>query len=145
MFIFSSNSFISSSISVTRECFSNALTERIFPDSITPDSSVISIPFSPRGTPTDSVKFLEEISPPPRSYFRIQESDSFESLVRQSPRIIIPIPEGIFTIGPHYFDLHEIRPWNYQPSRSCIPVFIPNGITELPAKKEVVESQFINQ
>ena len=44
----------------------------------------ISILFSPRRTLSpDSVEFLEEIPPPsPRSYFRIQESDSFESLVR---------------------------------------------------------------
>ena len=59
--------------------FSDALTEWIFPDipPLTLDSSVI----SSRGTPSpmnssDSVEFLEEIPPSPRSYFRIQESDS---------------------------------------------------------------------
>jgi len=91
--------------------------ERIFSDTflLTPDSFVISIPFSSRGTLSltnsmDSVEFLEEIPPPPpRSYFRIEESDSFESLVRQFPRTTEPILEGIFTIGRHYFDPQEIR------------------------------------
>ncbi|KYN16036.1 hypothetical protein ALC57_11720 [Trachymyrmex cornetzi] len=86
---------------------SEALTIRIFPDTppSTPDSSIISIPFSPRRTPsptnsTDSVEFLEEIpSPPPRTYFQLQESDSFESLIRQLPRTTEPIPEGTYTIG----------------------------------------------
>jgi len=75
------------------------------------------------------MEFLKEIPPPlPRSYFRIQESDSFESLVRQFPRTIESILEGIF-IGPHYFDLQEIRHGiTGQPPHSCIPVFILNFV-----------------
>ncbi|KYN39712.1 hypothetical protein ALC56_05890 [Trachymyrmex septentrionalis] len=57
--------------------FSDALTERIFPDTppLSSDLLVDPIPISPRGIPspmnsTNSVEFLEEIPPlPPRSYF----------------------------------------------------------------------------
>ena len=52
--------------------FTDALTERIFPDTppLSLDSSINSIPICPRGIPsptnsTDSVEFLEEIPPPP--------------------------------------------------------------------------------
>ncbi|KYN44152.1 hypothetical protein ALC56_01468, partial [Trachymyrmex septentrionalis] len=42
------------------------------------------------------------------------------------PRTTASIPERTFTIGPHYFDPHEIRhEITGQPPRSCIPVFIP--------------------
>ncbi|XP_018337472.1 PREDICTED: formin-like protein 7 [Trachymyrmex septentrionalis] len=95
--------------------FSDALTERIFPDT-PPQSSESSHPISPRRSPsptnsTDSVEFLEEIlPPPPRSYFRILESDTFESLISQFPRVTTAsIPQGAYTIGPHYFDPQEIR------------------------------------
>ncbi|XP_018343024.1 PREDICTED: putative uncharacterized protein DDB_G0294196 [Trachymyrmex septentrionalis] len=95
--------------------FSDALTERIFPDT-PPQSSESSHPISPRRSPsptnsTDSVEFLEEIlPPPPRSYFRILESDTFESLISQFPRVTAAsIPQGAYTIGPHYFDPQEIR------------------------------------
>ncbi|KYN35790.1 hypothetical protein ALC56_09862 [Trachymyrmex septentrionalis] len=68
---------------------SDALTERIFLDTppLSSDSSIDPIPISPRGIPfptnsTDSVEFLKEIPPPPpRSYFRILESDTLESLI----------------------------------------------------------------
>ncbi|XP_018366581.1 PREDICTED: arp2/3 complex-activating protein rickA-like [Trachymyrmex cornetzi] len=61
---------------------SEDLTLRIFPDTppLTPDSSIVSIPFSLRRTPsptnsTDSVEFLEEIPPPPprREAIRVNE------------------------------------------------------------------------
>ncbi|KYN50589.1 hypothetical protein ALC57_09943, partial [Trachymyrmex cornetzi] len=84
---------------------SEALTLRIFPDTppLTPD-------------------------PPPRSYFFLQESDSFESLIRQFPRTTEPIPEGTYTIGPHYFDPQEIRRAIAAiPLHSEITVFIPNS------------------
>ncbi|KYN42560.1 hypothetical protein ALC56_03019 [Trachymyrmex septentrionalis] len=60
---------------------------------------------------TDSVKFLEKIPPPSsKSYFRILESDTLESLITQFPRTTIAsIPQGAYTIGPHYFDPEEIR------------------------------------
>ena len=57
----------------------------------------------------NSVEFLEEIPPLPRSYFLIRESDSFESLIRRFLRSIEFPPEGIFMIGPNYFDPYEIR------------------------------------
>ena len=58
----------------------------------------------------DSVEFLKEIPPPlPRSYFLIRESDSFESLIRRFLRSTEFLPEGIFMIGPNYFDPYEIR------------------------------------
>ena len=90
--------------------FLDVLTEQIFPDTppLTLDSSVISIPFFLRKTPsptnsTDNVKFLEEIPPPPpRFYFRIQENDSFESLDNSCG--LSNFPEGTFTIRPRYFD-----------------------------------------
>jgi len=105
--------------------FSNVLMERIFLDipPLTPDSSVISIPVSPRGisSPTNSVEFLEKIPPlPPISYFCIQESDTFESLIRQFLRTTACILDEIFIIDPHYFDLHEIRHGISQPPRSGI-------------------------
>ena len=113
--------------------FSDALTERIFPD--TPlQSSESSHPISPRRSPsptnsTDSVEFLEEILPSLRSYFRILESDTFESLISQFPRVTTAsIPQGAYTIGPHYFDPREIR--NAITGRSPtsnIPVFLPNS------------------
>ncbi|KYN35714.1 hypothetical protein ALC56_09914, partial [Trachymyrmex septentrionalis] len=68
--------------------------ERIFPDT-PPQSSDSFHLISPRRSPsltnsTDSVEFLEEIlSRPPRSYFRILESDTFESLITQFPRVTI--------------------------------------------------------
>ncbi|KYN40059.1 hypothetical protein ALC56_05546 [Trachymyrmex septentrionalis] len=82
--------------------FSDALTERIFPD-----------------TPP----------PPPRSYFRILESDTLESLISQFPRVTTAsIPQGAYTIGPHYFDPQEIRnAITGQASTSSIPVFLPNS------------------
>ncbi|XP_018347280.1 PREDICTED: proline-rich protein 36-like [Trachymyrmex septentrionalis] len=114
--------------------FSDALTERIFPDT-PPQSSESSHPISPRRSPsptnsTDSVEFLEEIlPPPPRSYFRILESDTFESLIFQFPRITTAsIPQGAYIIGPHYFDPEEIRnAITGQASTSSIPVFLPNS------------------
>jgi len=71
---------------------------------------------------TDSVEkffhhFLEELLLP-RSYFRFQENDSFESLVKQFPQII---PMGIFMVGPYYFD-----PGN--PAKLPIPVFILDSV-----------------
>ncbi|KYN40079.1 hypothetical protein ALC56_05486 [Trachymyrmex septentrionalis] len=63
--------------------FSDALTERIFPNTPT-QSSDSSILISPRRSPsptnsTDSVEFLEKIPPPPpRSYFQILGSDTFD-------------------------------------------------------------------
>ena len=113
--------------------FSDALTERIFPDT-PPESSESSHPISPRRSPsptnsTDSVEFLEEILPSLRSYFRILESDTFESLISQFPRVTTAsIPQGAYTIGPHYFDPQEIR--NAITGRSPtsnIPVFLPNS------------------
>ena len=114
--------------------FSDALTERIFPDT-PPQSSESSHPISPRRSPsptnsTDSVEFLEEIlPPPPRSYFRILESDTLESLISQFPRVTTAsIPQGAYTIGPHYFDPQELRnAITGQSSTSCIPVFLPNS------------------
>ena len=114
--------------------FSDALTERIFPDT-PPQSSESSHPISPRRSPsptnsTDSVEFLEEIPPPPpRSYFQILESDTLESLISQFPRTTtVSIPEGAYTIGPHYFDPQEIRnAITGQASTSRIPVFLPNS------------------
>ncbi|KYN44224.1 hypothetical protein ALC56_01346 [Trachymyrmex septentrionalis] len=114
--------------------FSDALTERIFPDT-PPQSSESSHPISPRRSPsptnsTDSVEFLEEIlPPPPRSYFRILESDTFESLISQFPRVTTAsIPQGAYTIGPHYFDSQELRKAiTGQASTSSIPVFLPNS------------------
>ncbi|KYN38476.1 hypothetical protein ALC56_07153, partial [Trachymyrmex septentrionalis] len=114
--------------------FSDALTERIFLDT-PPQSCDSSISISPKRSPsptksTDSVEFLEEILPPPlRSYFRILESDTFESLITQFPRITTAsIPQGAYTIGPHYFDHEEIRnAITGQTSTSCIPVLLPNS------------------
>jgi len=78
---------------------------------------------------TDSVEFLEEIPLlSSKSYFRIQESDSFESFVRQFPWITTSIREGTFTVGLHYFDSNEIQYGiTGQPPRSCISVFILNS------------------
>ena len=82
--------------------FSDALTERIFPDT-SPQSFDSSIPISPRRSPsptnsTDSVEFLEKIPPPPpRSYFQILGSDTFESLITQFPRTTTAsIPRGAY-------------------------------------------------
>ena len=114
--------------------FSDALTERIFPDT-PPQSSESSHPISPRRSPsptnsTDSVEFLEEILPSLRSYFRILESDTFESLISQFPRVTTAsIPQGAYTIGPHYFDPQEIRnAITSQSPTSSIPVFLPTSI-----------------
>ncbi|KYN38450.1 hypothetical protein ALC56_07177 [Trachymyrmex septentrionalis] len=94
----------------TKKCpFSDALTERIFPDT-PPQSSELS-------------------HPPPRSYFRILESDTFESLISQFPQVTTAsIPQGAYTIGPHYFDPQEIRnAISGQAPTSSIPVFHPNS------------------
>ncbi|XP_018357099.1 PREDICTED: uncharacterized protein LOC108757184 [Trachymyrmex septentrionalis] len=113
--------------------FPDALTGRILSD-LQPQSSDSFHPTSPRSlsptNSTDSVEFLEEIPPPPpRSYFRILESDTFESLISQFPRVTTAsIPQGAYTIGPHYFDPQEIR--NAITGRSPtsnIPVFLPNS------------------
>ncbi|XP_018343287.1 PREDICTED: neural Wiskott-Aldrich syndrome protein-like [Trachymyrmex septentrionalis] len=115
--------------------FSDALTEGIFPDT-PPQSSDSFHPTPPRGpsptNSTDSVEFLEEIPPPPpRSYFRILESDTFESLISQFPRVTTAsIPQGAYTIGPHYFDPHEIR--NANTGRSPISNISPYSSQILP-------------
>ena len=114
--------------------FSDALTERIFPNT-PPQSSDSSHPISPRRSPsptnsTDSVEFLEEIPPPPpRSYFRILDSDTLESLITQFPRITTAsISQGAYTIGLHYFNPEELRnAITGQTSTSSIPVFLPNS------------------
>ncbi|KYN39301.1 hypothetical protein ALC56_06310, partial [Trachymyrmex septentrionalis] len=121
--------------------FSDALTERIFPDTspLSLDSSINPIPISPKGIPsptnsTDSMEFLEEEfpPPPPRSYFRILESDTLESLISQFPRTTTAfIPEGTNTIGPHYFDPEEIRnaiTGQHSLLYSCIPPEFPQSV-----------------
>ncbi|KYN37933.1 hypothetical protein ALC56_07691, partial [Trachymyrmex septentrionalis] len=89
--------------------FSDALTERIFPN-----------------TPPQS---SDSSHPPPRSYFRILESDTFELLITQFPRITTAsISQGAYTIGLHYFNPEELRnAITGQTSTSCIPVFLPNS------------------
>ncbi|XP_018352132.1 PREDICTED: WAS/WASL-interacting protein family member 1-like, partial [Trachymyrmex septentrionalis] len=129
--------------------FSDALMERIFPDTppLSPDSSVDPIPISPRGilpptNSTDSVEFLEEISPPPpRSYFQILENDTLESLISQFPRTTTAsIPQGAYTIGPHYFDPEEIRnAITGQNSISCIP---PELRQSIPSSSGILLQSF---
>ncbi|KYN09539.1 hypothetical protein ALC57_18358 [Trachymyrmex cornetzi] len=97
--------------------FSDALTERIFSDTPppTPDSFLQSAPSSPRPpSPTDStssVEILEEFpAASPRLTRRyIQPGDSFDAVISHFPRITNPLPPGIYTIGPNYFDPEELR------------------------------------
>ncbi|EGI63181.1 hypothetical protein G5I_08443 [Acromyrmex echinatior] len=129
-----------------RHPFSDALTERIFTDTppLIPDIIChLNLVFF-QNSVSDELHEQHGVprrNPPPRSYFRIQESDSFESLIRQFSRITEPIPERIFTIEPHYFDSQEIRNTG-QPPRSCIPDY---HRPEKPGKSRKVREIEIGQ
>ncbi|XP_018304262.1 formin-like protein 14 [Mycetomoellerius zeteki] len=112
--------------------FSDALTERIFPDTPLPtsDSSIQSIPPSPRppspSLSTSSVEFVEEFPPPPpRYHFFIHPEDSFESLIAKFPRTTQPLPLDAYIIGPDYFDPNKIRnAIAGEPPHAAIPVIL---------------------
>jgi hypothetical protein len=66
----------------------------------------------PAASPAPSIQFLEEVPylpPAPRCYFAPGPHQSFESVLSCFPLCSDPLPPGVFTIGPHGFDLESIR------------------------------------
>lgn len=86
-------------------------------------------PPSPTNSTVSSVEFIDELPPPPpKFYYDFGHHTNLESLMSQFLQRTAPLPEDSFTIGPHDFDLEEIRSMvtGEDPS-TLIPVYLSHS------------------